>query len=651
MVKEKKKKNQKHKLIQKGHGNEPTVIEFNLSKAVIILIVIGVIIATITTVKVITSIMRAQENKVLAGEETNEHVVWVESSDLDAEGNPIKVPVPKGYTASKIPGETSANNGFVIYEGDVDWDAILVDTDNQNSMSTQDVKEEHTNIENITSDEEATNREKENTTNTIHQNENTITDNTNSQTDQSNTVKQENTSNEQNIIGENEQETPVNSTTENENQIKETTEPLETSQEIGNTIQSEISSETERTTSTEANKEETNQTETENLIQEETNPVESANNIENSTEQEAENSQETTDKNQQTENNVQTLSNDITSTAATNVEPRAVTQQDINIFNLQKERNQYVWVPVKDPSRIYGVDINGKLWGKLYNFPTSNSESRTARNWTETNEIMRITSQISEGREPDVSRFDLNGPNTIKDYDGDSRLQSFLDGRTKQELLTKELEEFFYATIKSIKEYGGFYIGRYETGGLSGTAVVRKMENDIQNQIWYIMYEKAKTLKGENEHIMTSMIWGSLWDETMQWLIESGAAMSDGTKLTYALLSNDSTLWGNYKNSIFNYIPVGSETPEATTEKKELSMTRIPTGGSEYTKVNNIYDLAGNVWEWTLESNHYYCRTLRGGGFIDYHKNIDYATYRYYGFQPVFGGRIDYGCRTVLLIK
>ena len=117
MMKEKNKKNQKHKFFQKGHGNEPTVIEFNLSKAVILLIVIGVIIATITTVKVITSIMRAQENKVLAGEETNEHVVWVESSDLDAEGNPIKVPVPKGYSASKIPGETSANNGFVIYEG------------------------------------------------------------------------------------------------------------------------------------------------------------------------------------------------------------------------------------------------------------------------------------------------------------------------------------------------------------------------------------------------------------------------------------------------------------------------------------------------------------------------------------------------------
>ena len=117
----------KRKLITRGHGNEPTVIEFNLSKAVILCVVIGVIIATITTVTVITTIIEAKQNTSLAETESDEKVTYVESTtigedgtvtvDKDEDGEAITVPVPKGYSASKIPGETSANHGFVIYEG------------------------------------------------------------------------------------------------------------------------------------------------------------------------------------------------------------------------------------------------------------------------------------------------------------------------------------------------------------------------------------------------------------------------------------------------------------------------------------------------------------------------------------------------------
>lgn len=626
-MKEKKKKNQKHKFFQKGHGNEPTVIEFNLSKAVIILIVIGVIIATITTVKVITSIMRAQENKVLAGEETNEHVVWVESTDVDEEGNPVKVPVPKGYSASKIPGETSANNGFVIYEGDVDWDAILVDTASQNSMSTQATEEEETNVEKEPSNIETTTQDKENTANTITSNDsiegantnNTMIKDENQETLIEDTISQTNTTNSKEQ--ENNQNT-TNNTTENKNQFKENTEVPQ------------------------VNLEDEKITDTEQTIEENKNTVENSNNEENSTEQEIKDNQETSNnqegdnQNQQPEVNTQALTNETTTTESTNttneetVEPRAVSQQDINIFNLQKERNQYVWVPVKDPSRIYGVDSNGKLWGKLY---TYSSTRRTASNWTETNGIMRISSRTGY-REPDITHYNTDG-------DIDSRLQSFMNGKTEQELLTKELEEYFYVTIKSIKEYGGFYIGRYETGGLSGTAVVRKMEEDIHSQTWYTMYEKSKKLKGENDHVVTSMIWGSLWDETLQWLIDSGATTSNGTKLTYELVGANSTTWGNYTNSRFKYIPSGSITPEETAEK---GSTRLPTGSSEYTKVNNIYDLAGNVWDGTLETNSTNSRFSRGG-FYGYDGNGNPATHRYGNVPSGSGDRL--GLRVLLLIK
>ena len=82
-------------------------------------------------------------------------------------------------------------------------------------------------------------------------------------------------------------------------------------------------------------------------------------------------------------NAIDTLANDETANGevSANAETGEITQEDINIFNLQKSVNQYVWVPVKDISRIYGVDSNGKLWGKLWNFPSSATGSRTAYNW------------------------------------------------------------------------------------------------------------------------------------------------------------------------------------------------------------------------------------------------------------------------------
>ena len=57
----------KHKIIRKG--KEPTVIEFNLSKAVIFLLIIGVIITGIVTKEIVTTIIEARQTELLANEE------------------------------------------------------------------------------------------------------------------------------------------------------------------------------------------------------------------------------------------------------------------------------------------------------------------------------------------------------------------------------------------------------------------------------------------------------------------------------------------------------------------------------------------------------------------------------------------------------
>ena len=67
-------------------------------------------------------------------------------------------------------------------------------------------------------------------------------------------------------------------------------------------------------------------------------------------------------------------------------------------------------------------------------------------------------------------------------------------------------------------------------------------------------------------------------------------------------MQSDSRSWGNYSNS----------TGGAATNSGDYSPK--PGGKNEYWKVNNIYDLAGNVYEWTQEkySTDTYC-TYRGG--------------------------------------
>ena len=466
-------------------NGEPKVIELNLSATVAVIIAIIVLIVTVTSVKVITTIIVADENKKLNNDTqiSNERVTYVNSTikdesgnivnETDTNGKVIQVPVPKGYSASKIEGETTASKGFVIYEGDVDWSTILVD-----SESTQ---------SNVAIDEPAFDDDLV-------------------------------------VINENMPES--------------------------------------------------------NIVQ---------------------------DVNDD-ENTFDATTNDTTTNDDTTTDTTTPTQEEINIFNLQKTRNQYVWVPVDDPSRIYGVDSKGKIWGKPYWF---SSTGREALNWTEINGIMSITSQTYY-RDPNVLQ------DTEYDRDSYSYMHSSGLGETRYEMLAQELEQNYYEIIESIKKYGGFYIGRYETGGLNGIAVVRKMDTKIASQNWYTMYKKCLTLKGTNTDVKTSMIFGNLWDETLEWLVKSGATISDGTTLTYQLVSINSITWGNYRNATFNYIAKNAEMPLMTETKAQSTNTRIPAGSAEYTKANNIYDMAGNMWDWTTEAYSTDQRVRRGGDYDNY---------------------------------
>ena len=313
---------------------------------------------------------------------------------------------------------------------------------------------------------------------------------------------------------------------------------------------------------------------------------------------------------------------------------------DSNVADAQKTRNQYVWIPVPDPSTFYGTDANGKSWGKIYNYTTGTNSSSTfdevtgtyAYDWSETNGVMSASS--SENREPDVLR-DRDTPYYLRRY-GVSE-DSMLDFLLRQQTDFKKM-------INSVEKYGGFYIGRYETGDLNQeVAVVQKGNTNIASQTWYAMYEKCKTLSDNNNNIETGMIWGNQWDRTLMWLMECNAKDETTGKSKEEVIS-DSTSWGNCRNATFQY----TNSSGGTSTKNSGSGVRIPTGSTEYTKANNIYDLVGNVWDWTMEACNTGSRVCRGGNCYG-NGTDDPASYRS-DYSPS-GSVSSYGTRATLYIK
>ena len=590
---------------------------------VVAVIIVFVIIA-IVAVRIIATAINSNSQRAMAEEETKGYTM-VDSTELGEDGNPIQVPVPDGFSASQVPGETTVNGGFVIYEGEVDWSKIE-DLDSYAEVATQ-TEETNTSSENSSITEntnsEDTNGDSTNTEGASEGEENSNTEagsNTGSNTNSNETEESANSAENseiKNIDGEEQTEGESVNVSEDAEQ--------------GNVQEENIANGEEETqvagTSASENGENGNNGEEESQTggNEE---IETKNNEEK--EEQAKN---------EIINEEEPISNEEAGIATMSEEDAdggiatlAEGETPTTVFDLQTSTNQYVWVPVKEVSRIYGVDSNGKLWGKLYNY---SSTGRTNNNWSESSGVM---SKPGTGyREPDVVR-------NRTEYDADSKIQGYRDGIEQYQMLSQEMEENFYKMIESVKKYGGFYIGRYETGDLNQEeAVVQKMNTNIASQTWYVMYEKCKNLAGTNENVQTSMIWGSLWDETLQWLVDSEAKISTGETIDYTLISN-STNWGNYRNATFEY----TTTSGGTSTKNTSSGARIPTGSADYTKANNIYDMAGNVWDRTLEADSTNNRVSRGGSSSSYGSSVPVRN-RGSGSPSDSAGNI--GCRASLYIK
>ena len=177
--------------------------------------------------------------------------------------------------------------------------------------------------------------------------------------------------------------------------------------------------------------------------------------------------------------------------------------------------------------------------------------------------------------------------------------------------------------LKSIYQHGGFYIGRYETGfelnAQSEKVPVIKPNVEPYNYLTCAQaHSKADTLAPTG--YKSSLLFGLQWDLVMKYLETKGA--------TPESLKTDSTSWGNYTNNEYSIVRENAKYMISTEwlsdlpyEKKVDTQLYLNTGANTGFSKQNIYDLAGNLSEWTYNYAKDASNNFAGGNGGNYLSN------------------------------
>ena len=277
----------------------------------------------------------------------------------------------------------------------------------------------------------------------------------------------------------------------------------------------------------------------------------------------------------------------IASDSGTNVEDGIVIEDE--------DGNQFVWIPVSVPNEENG--------GKT---PIHTSTGDITIDYARTAYSINVaTGEIDDGTNSEKINFSSSNSNY------------FTEAMPSDEL-------------QSVNANGGYYIGRYEAGDGSstefrtsateGTVVIKK--NQIPYN--YITRSDAETKATEISTVQeyttatTKLVSSYAWDTALDFIQK---ANSDNEHSDYATSSPE----GNYSNT-------------------DYGNRLIRTG--QTTPVSNIYDMGGNLWEYTTESysDESFPYVLRGGYYNNNYDDYP-AGYRSYGGGPASS---DYGFRTTL---
>ena len=237
---------------------------------------------------------------------------------------------------------------------------------------------------------------------------------------------------------------------------------------------------------------------------------------------------------------------------------------DTGLVVIDKNGNEFVWVPVSDA--IYtgtkeeeatkikvaqGADNDeyytpmAKLQegstvnyeGILYDLNKAKGSQVVMSSYGVGTASYREPSLVT-GNDSDTSAV----LNEITGTDYDALKENYtVAGYSDAKEFGKDMQEEYNNMVKSVAKYGGFYVGRYETGidktskkavsknatekdekGILKTTTADASQADTNK--WYGLYNKQRTMAKDNglDSVESSMIWGSQYDAMMIWMQKTG---------------------------------------------------------------------------------------------------------------------------------
>lgn len=151
--------------------------------------------------------------------------------------------------------------------------------------------------------------------------------------------------------------------------------------------------------------------------------------------------------------------------------------------------------------------------------------------------------------------------------------------------VSKEIVAQIKAEKASVAQYGGYYIGRYEVGRNSDTAVVKYNQTPYASITWSTAYGLAKKII-TNSEVNSYLCSSYAWDTAVNFIQNNSTAK-------------------NYATSIEgfngNWNPQAVKDPSGNVIKPAGTSQQLNTGLT--TQFCNIFDMGGNEAEFTTELN------------------------------------------------
>ena len=153
-----------------------------------------------------------------------------------------------------------------------------------------------------------------------------------------------------------------------------------------------------------------------------------------------------------------------------------------------------------------------------------------------------------------------------------------------------------------IEKYEGFYISRYEAGN-EKNVLASKQGLKVVNGVTYKEAKNYAESMYRQPTVKSGLLTGTMWDTMTKWIAnEKGEQYVTKNINSGNTYETEFTFSGTYATGPNTVTEKRSEYKTGTNiNKKAKTRTLLTTGIVEKFKVKNIYDTAGNVWEYTTE--------------------------------------------------